>query len=61
MGWNFCPRDLGVEIMREIVELVLAKKVRPVIGQVVSFEEIPAALTRMRDRQTVGRTVARID
>jgi NADPH:quinone reductase len=61
MGWNFCPRELGVKIMAEVVELVLAKKVRPVIGQVVSFEEIPAALTRMRDRQTVGRTVARID
>lgn len=60
MGWNFCSRDLGVEITRQIVELVLAKKVRPVIGQVVAFEEIPAALTRMRDRQTIGRTVARL-
>lgn len=61
MGWNFCPRDLGVRITREVAELVLAGKVRPVIGQVVPFEEIPAALTRMVNRQTVGRTVARLD
>ena len=61
MGWNFCSRDLGVEITRQVVELVQAGKVRPVIGQVVPFEEIPAALTRMRDRQTIGRTVARLD
>lgn len=61
MGWNFCSRDLGVEITRQIVELVQAGKVRPVIGQVVPFEEIPEALTRMRDRQTIGRTVARLD
>jgi hypothetical protein len=29
-----------------------------VIGEVVGFEEIPAALTRLRDRQTIGRTIA---
>lgn len=61
MGWNFCSRDLGVSIMREVVELVLAKKLHPVLGQVVRFEDIPAALTAMRDRKTVGRTVARLD
>lgn len=61
MGWNFCPRELGVRITREVVDLVLAGKVRTVIGQVVPFEEIPAALTRMVNRQTIGRTVARLD
>ncbi|MFO0688434.1 MAG: zinc-binding dehydrogenase [Myxococcota bacterium] len=60
MGWNFCPRELGVEITRQVVDLVLAGRVRPVIGQVVPFEEIPAALTRMVNRQTVGRTIARV-
>ena len=61
MGWNFCSRDLGVAIMREVVDLVLAKKLRPVIGQLVKFEEIPAALTAMRARKTVGRSVPRRD
>src|SRR5262249_20493956 len=61
MGWNFCGQELGARIMREIVDLVLAKLLRPVVGEVVGFDEIPAALTRMRDRGTVGRTIARLD
>ena len=61
MGWNFCPRELGVEITRQVVDLVLAGRVRPVIGQTIGFDEIPAALTRMVSRQTIGRTVALLD
>jgi len=44
--------------MREIVALVLAKKVKPVIGRVVEFEDIPAAIEAMANRETVGRTIA---
>lgn len=58
MGWNFCLRDRGLALHRELVSLVLAKKLRPVVGRTVRFEEIPAALTAMRDRQTTGRIVA---
>jgi len=32
--------------------------VKPVIGRVVAFEEIPAAIEAMANRQTVGRTIA---
>ncbi len=60
MGWNFASHELGEKITREIVALVLAKKLKPMVGQLISFDEIPAALTRMRDRQTVGRTIARL-
>ena len=58
MGWNFVPRELGTRIMEEVVSLVLAKRVRPVIGRVVDFEEIPAAIDAMARRETVGRTIA---
>ena len=58
MGWNFVPRELGSRIMEEIVSLVLSKRVRPVIGRVVDFEEIPAAMDSMARRDTVGRTIA---
>src|SRR5499425_2817551 len=44
MGWNFVSDRLGEKITQEIVELVLAKKVKPVVGQVVDFEAIPAAI-----------------
>ncbi|HEY1446850.1 MAG TPA: zinc-binding dehydrogenase [Acidimicrobiales bacterium] len=58
MGWNFIPNEMGVRIMDEIVQLVLSKKVRPVIGRVVDFEDIPTAIDAMARRETVGRTVA---
>ena len=61
MGWNFVAAQLGERIMREIIELVLAGKVRPVIGDVVGFETIPAAVEAMANRETVGRTVIVLD
>ena len=60
MGWNFVPARLGQEITRQIVELVRSGKVRPVIGRVVDFEEIPAAIEAMANRQTVGRTIVKL-
>jgi NADPH2:quinone reductase len=60
MGWNFCPDALGARITREIVELVRAGKLSPVIGEVVDFEALPAAITRMRDRQTSGRVIVSV-
>ena len=57
MGWNFCSDALGAEITREIVALVETERVRPVIGEVVDFEALPAAMTRLRDRKTIGRVV----
>jgi NADPH:quinone reductase-like Zn-dependent oxidoreductase len=57
MGWSFPSEQLGARIMREIIALVLAKKVKPVIGRVVEFQDIPAAIEAMANRQTVGRTI----
>jgi len=61
MGWNFVPDPLGKEITREIVERVLAGRIKPVIGQVADFEALPAALEALRDRKTVGRTIITLD
>ncbi len=61
MGWNFMPRQLGDRIMREIIDLAQRGEIRAVIGEVVGFDEIPAAITAMADRQTVGRTVVLLD
>jgi NADPH2:quinone reductase len=60
MGWNFVPRELGSRIMDEIVSLVLSKRVTPVIGRVIDFQEIPEAIDAMARRETVGRTIALI-
>ena len=61
MGWNFASEELGRRIMSEITELVLAGKVKPVVGQVVSFESVPAAIEAMANRETVGRTIVTVD
>ena len=57
MGWNFASEELGAHIMREIVELVLAHQVEPVIGRTIGFDEIPDAIESMANRETIGRTV----
>ncbi len=58
MGWNFPSSELGARIMDEIVGLVLAGALKAVVGRVVAFDEIPAAIDALARRQTVGRTVA---
>ena len=60
MGWNFASDALGARIQREIVEGVLRKELRPVVGRVVEFEEIPAAVEAMANRETVGRTIVKL-
>jgi NADPH:quinone reductase len=61
MGWSFAPTKLGERITKEIVELVRVGKVRPVIGAEVGFDELPAAMEAMANRQTVGRTIVRVE
>jgi len=60
MGWNFAPDQLGTRVMAEINDLVLRKRLRPVVGQVVDFEEIPSAIQALANRETVGRTIVKL-
>jgi NADPH:quinone reductase-like Zn-dependent oxidoreductase len=47
--------------MSEIVELVREERIKPVVGQVVSFDHLPAAIDAMANRQTFGRTIVTVD
>jgi NADPH2:quinone reductase len=58
MGFNFLPRELGERITADVVDRVRAGRIRAVVGSTIDFGEIPAAITAMADRATVGRTVA---
>jgi NADPH2:quinone reductase len=60
MGWNFASATLGAKINREIVGLVLDGKVSPLIGKVVDFEQLPAAMEAMAQRASIGRTIVRL-
>jgi NADPH2:quinone reductase len=60
MGWNFVPADRGREIHDQIIDLVERERVRPVVGAVVPFEQLPRAIEAMANRETVGRTVVTV-
>ncbi len=59
-GWNFPSNELGAEINRQIIDMVTAKRIRPVVGKVVAFEDVPSAVEAMATRETVGRTIVRL-
>jgi NADPH2:quinone reductase len=61
MGWNFVPAALGRRAHQEILDLVDAGAIRPVVGATPSFGELPAAIEAMAARQTTGRTVVMLD
>jgi NADPH2:quinone reductase len=61
MGWNFAPSALGERIMREIVDLVLAGDIKPIVGRTITFDEIPTAIEAMANRETIGRTIVMLD
>lgn len=59
-GGNFAPASLGAQIHRELMDLAIAGSIRPVIGDVVDFAELPAALHALASRETTGRIVGRL-
>ncbi|HZP31206.1 MAG TPA: zinc-binding dehydrogenase [Acidimicrobiia bacterium] len=59
-GFNFATRELGQRIHDAVLDLVRAGKVRPVIGRVCTFDEIPAAITALAARRTTGRVIATV-
>ena len=60
MGWNFASAELGGRIMGEIVDLVRAGAVKAVVGNVVEFDVLPAAVEALANRATIGRTIVRV-
>jgi NADPH2:quinone reductase len=60
MGFNFMARDLGEQITKSVVDLVRQKAVRPVVGRVVAFEDVPEAIDAMAKRETIGRTIVQV-
>jgi NADPH2:quinone reductase len=43
-----------------LVDLLRAGKIRPIVGEVVSFDRLPEALEKMEARSTMGRVVVQI-
>ena len=60
MGWNFVPESLGQKINDDIIARVQAGRIKPVIGKVIDFEDIPEAIEEMANRKTTGRIIAKL-
>lgn len=60
MGWNVAPRTLGELATNDIVELVRNGEVRAVVGSTPEFDDLPAAMAAMADRNTVGRVIVMV-
>ena len=59
-GMNPFGRDVGDEVHADLLRLLRAKKIRPVVGRRVSLAEVGAALDDHEKRRTSGRTVVMI-
>jgi len=56
-GMNLMPRSVGEAVQRELLRLLAAKAIRPIVGASRPFAELPLALEAMERRETIGRTV----
>jgi NADPH2:quinone reductase len=56
-GFNLVPRAVGDAIHKNLVAMLEAGEIHPVIGRRVPFEEVPQALEDLEQRRTTGRSV----
>ncbi|MCU1429964.1 MAG: alcohol dehydrogenase [Actinomycetia bacterium] len=59
-GFNFPAHRDGERLHAELLDLIDAGSIRPVVGRAVTFDELPFALDAMERRDTVGRTVVQL-
>jgi NADPH2:quinone reductase len=59
-GFNATPAEIGEQVHVHLVDLLRAGKIRPIVGEVVSFDRLPEALEKMEARSTMGRVVVQI-
>jgi NADPH2:quinone reductase len=60
VGSNFLSRADALALHDQVLGLVAAGIVRPLVGLDVPFDELPTALDAMEQRRTVGRIVVRV-
>ncbi len=56
-GVNLLPRALGESVQRELLRLLWEKRIRPIVGRVAPYTELPGELERLESRATIGRTL----
>ena len=56
-GMNLLPRALGESIQTGLLRWLDAGRIRPIVGRVASWRELPDELERLEARTTIGRSV----
>lgn len=56
-GIHITPRSVGERVQRSLEGLLAARRIKPFVGAVMGFAEVPAALDLMDQRKTMGRIV----
>ena len=54
---NLLPRTLGEQIEARLERLLDAGRIRPIVGRVAPWRELPSELERLEARRTIGRSV----
>ena len=52
---------MGVQITSSVVDLIRSRAIRPGIGRVASFDDMPQAITGLAARETTGRVVVMVE
>jgi NADPH2:quinone reductase len=59
-GFNAFSREVGQQIHDDLLRLLSEGRIRPIVGKVVPFEQVPTALEDLECRRTIGKTVVQI-
>jgi len=59
-GMNFAAHADGMRLHAKLLALLAAGKIHPIVGQDVRFDELPRALTRIGNREIIGRSVVQL-
>lgn len=59
-GFQPFPREVGEAIHADVLALLAAGRIRPVVGRVIDFDQVPAGLEDLESRRTLGRVVVRV-
>ncbi len=60
-GINFPSHASGVRLHEELLEMIAAGTIRPIVGSTWSFSALPEVVGAMESRQTMGRNVVIVD
>ena len=60
LGYISDNADIATEVESEVRSFVNSKNLKPIVGKVFDFEDLPAAHAFMESRQSTGKLVVKV-